>query len=129
MSKPKIIVVDDSRSIHQRLRTPLENAGFEVISADNGQSGLDALNAHPDAKVALCDIHMPILNGLELLEAVQGRVQDGSLTVLMLTAERAPKMILKARQLGAKGWLRKPFDPAKVVATLRHLQDTADKTP
>jgi two-component system chemotaxis response regulator CheY len=115
-----IIVIDDSQAAREQLSEVLSAAGFELIMAVDGKAGLDTIFAHPDAALAICDLHMPGLSGLEVLERLK---KDGTsqVPVLMLTTEARRDLLDKARALGAKGWMVKPFKPPMLLAAVRKL--------
>jgi two-component system, chemotaxis family, chemotaxis protein CheY len=102
----KILIIDDSATIRSKVREALLATGHEILEAGDGVEGLERLRAG-DVALALCDINMPRLNGLEVLAELQ---KSGSPTrVVMLTTELSPSMMQRARACGAKGWIVKPF--------------------
>lgn len=117
----KILVVDDSASVRQQVSIALMEAGFEVLEAVNGVDGLEKITRNGDLAVVLCDINMPGMNGLDLLDRVRSGGQYAGLPILMLTTEGHPALILRAKQAGAKGWIMKPFKTDLLVATVRRL--------
>ncbi|MFZ5893044.1 MAG: response regulator [Myxococcota bacterium] len=115
----KVIVIDDSQTVRQQVRLTLSQAGFEVVEAVDGKDGLAVIQKTKDAAVAICDVNMPHMNGLEMLEAL---AQTGSkLPVLMLTTEGQPQLIERAKKVGAKGWIVKPFKADLLVAAVKKL--------
>jgi two-component system chemotaxis response regulator CheY len=116
----KIIVIDDSQTLRNQLDEVLSAAGFEVIKAEDGQEGAKAVHTHPEAALAICDLHMPKLSGLELLELLH---KEGTSTVpfLMLTTQARSDLLGQARALGAKGWMVKPFKPRMLLAAVKKL--------
>ena len=119
-----IMVVDDSALIRMQVRRALTAAGFDVVDAKDGQHAFDALSGGQHVHVMVCDVNMPRMNGIELLEEI---AQSDILrpVVLMLTTEGQPEMIQRARSLGAKGWIVKPFKADMLVATVRRLTAAA----
>lgn len=117
---PSILVIDDSESVRLQVSDALTASNFHVILAPHGAAGLDALASHPHISLIFCDIHMPVMGGLDFLEHLASSPHK-HIPTLMLTAERAPQMILQARKLGAKGWLKKPFDLDLIISTARKL--------
>jgi len=115
-----IIVIEDSQAAREQLSEVLSAAGFLLIMAVDGREGLETVRAHPEAVLAICDLHMPGLSGLEVLEHLQ---KEGTSTVpiLMLTTEARRDLLDKARALGAKGWMVKPFKPPMLLAAVRKL--------
>jgi len=116
----KVLSIDDSASIRALVKDTLEEAGFEVETAVDGADGLEkAESARFD--VLLVDVNMPKLNGIELVEKVR-RLPDYKFTpVLMLTTEVDAEKKKKAKAAGATGWLVKPFDPPKLIATVQKV--------
>lgn len=122
MSK-KIIVIDDSETVRQQVSLVLREAGFEVLEAEDGWQGATVIRENPDACLAICDVNMPKLNGIEMLEFL--KVQQSAMPVLMLTTEGRADLIERARTCGAKGWMVKPFKPTMLLATVKKLAGAA----
>ena len=117
----KVMVVDDSAPVRQQVGLALKEAGFDVVEAVDGRDGVDKLAADPGIKMVICDVNMPKMNGLELLEKVRADARFATLPVLMLTTEGQPELIAKAKSLGARGWMVKPFKPEQLVAAAKKL--------
>lgn len=117
----KILVVDDSATVRQQVRAALADTGFEIVEAADGIEGLDAIAARQDLAAVVCDVNMPRLGGLQLLETLSAQGKVPGLPVVMLTTEGQPALMQRAKAAGARGWLVKPFKPATLVATLRKL--------
>jgi len=115
-----IIVIDDSDTVREQLAIVLVGAGYEVIEARDGMAGATAIRNNPTAALAICDVNMPRLGGVDMLELLDG-TSAGAMPVLMLTTEGRPDMIERARAFGAKGWMVKPFKPTMLLATVRKL--------
>jgi two-component system chemotaxis response regulator CheY len=115
----KILVIDDSETVRQHVRHTLVAAGYEVVQASDGADGLDKIKRHPDLSLALCDINMPRMSGLEMLEQVH---RDGTkLPIVMLTTEGQPLLIRRAKQAGAKGWIVKPVRPELLLSAINKI--------
>lgn len=112
----KVMIVDDSMMVRKQVGVALGTAGFTVVEAIDGVDALDKLAAHGDILLVVCDINMPRMNGLEFLENVRG-----NLPVMMLTTEGQPELVQRAKALGAKGWVLKPFKADLLVAAARKL--------
>ncbi|MBP8302464.1 MAG: response regulator [Planctomycetes bacterium] len=117
----RVLVVDDSQSIRQHVGATLVAAGFEVVEAVDGVDALERLTAGLDVALVLCDVNMPRLNGLELLDKLQAQGLLARVPVVMLTTEGQPTMMQRAKQAGAKGWIVKPFKPPLLVAAVQKL--------
>lgn len=120
MSK-RILVVDDSQSIRQHVRTTLAGGGFEILEAVDGLDALQQLKARNDIDVVICDVNMPRLDGLGLLDELKAAGVMERLQVLMLTTEGQPAMMQRAKAAGAKGWIVKPFKPPLLLATIQKI--------
>ncbi len=106
--KRRILVVDDTPLIREHLRVFLELDGFEVETAENGQSALVALRDRL-FHLTITDLRMPDMNGLELLAAV--RSERLPLGVLVLTGHGDTKVALDAMKAGADDFVTKPYEP------------------
>jgi two-component system chemotaxis response regulator CheY len=118
----KILVIDDSETIRQQVKQALAATGCEIIEAVDGIDGLDKLRTIADVELALCDVNMPRMNGLDMLAEVQRT--GPKIPILMLTTEGQPSLIRRARESGAKGWIVKPFKPELLVAAVTKLIDS-----
>ena len=117
----KILVIDDSETIRQQVKHALAATGYEVVEAVDGVDGLEKLRAIADLDMALCDVNMPRMNGLEMIAEVQRT--GPKIPILMLTTEGQPSLIKRAREAGAKGWIVKPFKAELLVAAVTKLID------
>jgi len=64
---------------------------------------------------------MPVMNGLEMVEKVKGKPENKSLPIVMLTTEAQPSLVKRAKEVGAIGWIVKPFKPSALVQTVEYL--------
>jgi len=117
----KIIVIDDSQTIRKQVSIVLSEAGYEVIEADDGLEGVKAIRANPGASLAICDVNMPNLGGLEMLDSLRTGSAAVDFPVVMLTTEGRPDLIERAKSSGAKGWIVKPFKPNMLLAVVKKI--------
>ena len=117
----KILVVDDSPSVRQQVGLALRQAGFQVIEAADGAEGVTAIDADPTICMVICDVNMPRMNGLEMIEKVKGQAKNANLPIMMLTSEGQQSLIERAKKAGAKGWVVKPFKAELLVAAVKKL--------
>jgi two-component system, chemotaxis family, chemotaxis protein CheY len=117
----KILIVDDSMMVRQQVSRALVGAGFTVIQAVDGQDALEKLTGNPETQLVVCDVNMPKMSGLEFLESVSKSGQANGIPIVMLTTEGQPDMIQRAKDLGAKGWIVKPFKPELLVAAVKKM--------
>ena len=118
----KILIVDDSATVRQQVRAALINC-FEVVEASDGVEGLEAIVERNDLAAVICDVNMPRMGGLELLQIAGAQGKLVGLPILMLTTEGQPALVKQAKAAGAKGWIVKPFKPELLVAAMRKLAD------
>ena len=121
----RILIADDESDIRSVLRLYMEDAGFEVVEAADGQEALDALAAQ-QVDLCLLDIMMPVLDGYHVLKRIR---ETSDLPVIVISAKgQDPEKIL-GLNLGADDYMVKPFNPleavARVNATLRRARGTA----
>lgn len=106
--KKKILAVDDDPYI-LKIAAAVLGRDYEVLTADNGKDAVALALAHKPA-VMLLDINMPVMDGLEVLEALSAR--RSGMTIIMLTSETDLNLVTRALSLGASEYVTKPFDPA-----------------
>jgi two-component system chemotaxis response regulator CheY len=117
----KILVIDDSATVRQQISAALFGGGFSIVEAGDGADGLVQLERNSDLAMVLCDVNMPRMNGIEMLEALHARSGAPRVPVLMLTTEAAPALVDRAKKAGAKGWIVKPFKPELLLGAVRKL--------
>ena len=118
----KIVIVDDNESMRKVLRALCEGEGHEVIAEFGDGVGLLNYVAEQRPDVVCLDFELPGLNGLELL--VQMDVAVNQVDVVMITASDDPELKGHAADLGAKGFIHKPFEQAQVIDELKEIAQT-----
>jgi two-component system chemotaxis response regulator CheY len=116
-----VLIVDDSRSVRTILRNALGTLprGVQIIEAGDGETAVKLYKQHL-ADLVFMDITMPGLNGLEALAAI--KTFDPAAHVIMLTAESSLDTVVKAKDLGADGFIAKPFEPVRITRlVLEHM--------
>jgi len=114
-----ILVVDDSLMVRKQVGAALRGLGYGIVEAVDGLDALEKLEGDPNTRLIVCDVNMPRMNGIEFLERLVAR--NSTVPVVMLTTEGQPELIQRAKALGAKGWIIKPFKPEFLVATAKKL--------
>jgi len=104
---PRILVVDDERSMRELLAIVLRREGYEVLLAENGRAAVDLLEREP-VDLLISDIKMPDLSGVDVLRAAKKVDQD--ILGIMITAFASTDTAVEAMRLGACDYLSKPFD-------------------
>jgi DNA-binding response OmpR family regulator len=123
MSETVVLVADDDDDILLLVTTRLKRDGFDVIAARNGEEALAlAQERRPD--IAVLDIGMPKLDGLEVLERIRADETLKGMRVLLLTAKAQESDVRRGYDAGADAYVRKPFSPADLSARVRELLDT-----
>ncbi len=113
--KRKILVVDDEQTVRDFLQRALENAGYDVITAVNGQEALDKISQF-DVSLVLLDILMPRLDGFEVLERIP---QHLNIPVIMLSGIRDETTKIDSLGLGADDFIAKPFSAGELLARIQ----------
>ena len=117
----KVLVIDDERSIREHLEMFLQEKGFEVLSAENGETGIGLIcNEKPD--ILILDIRLPGMDGLEVLR----RIKKGNHTVsvIMITAFHDMETTIQAMRLGAYDYVRKPLDIDELETVIDRAVDS-----
>ncbi len=116
----RILTIDDSKTMRDMLMLTLVDAGFDVIQAVDGKDGIDMLERE-NVDVVITDINMPRMDGYEVVRQLRLRPEHKTTPILVLTTESEAEKKNIARAAGATGWLVKPFDPERLIATVRKV--------
>ena len=116
----QVLIVDDSKVICEDVKNHVEAAGLTVCLAMDGNQGFKALRRDSQIRIILCDVNLPGLDGLTLIEKVRAAGND-QVKVLMLTTETDENMKKRARAMGVSGWIVKPFDATTTVGVIKSL--------
>jgi two-component system chemotaxis response regulator CheY len=111
-----ILIVDDSAMMRKIVLRALTLAGLQfqtVLEAGDGHEALDLLRENT-VELIMCDINMPVMNGLELLKAMREQNLAAGVPVVMVTTESSAEHVRAAVAVGASGYIRKPFTPDHV---------------
>lgn len=115
-----VLAVDDSASMRGLVSHVLEQAGFEVILAEDGVDALDVA-AEKSVDLVLTDVHMPNLDGIGLIKKLRELPHYQYVPMLVLTTESATAKKMEGKAAGATGWIVKPFDPDQLVTTIHKV--------
>lgn len=126
MSKPKIAVVDDEPEMLRAIRRLLTSRGYCVEEYERGVDFLAALGSQP-FECLLLDLHMPELDGFEVLRDLASR--SNRMPIVVLSALDAPDTAERVRALGAVAYLRKPVDRETLLSAIRSAIDPAHACP
>ena len=117
---PRILIIDDEKSIRHTLKEILEFEGYTVDQAEDGPTGLDLL-IQQKYDVVLCDIKMPRMDGLEVLSRAQGIAPDAAF--IMVSAHGNIETAVEATKKGAYDFVTKPPDLNRLLVTVRNALD------
>ena len=118
MGKPRVVIVEDEPHIVLSLEILLQRAGYETVTATDGEESLVLIRRlRPD--VVLLDIMLPTRNGYEVCQAIKSDPELRSIPVIMLSAKGQEVEILKGLELGASAYIAKPFGNAEVLEAIR----------
>jgi two-component system, chemotaxis family, chemotaxis protein CheY len=115
--KARILVIDDDPFFRSLLRVHLSQAGYAVQVAEDAVEGGKAL-LHPEFDLVLCDIDMPYLTGLELVSLLRATEETASIPVVFASSHMDTKTLMEAEELGAAGYLIKPFQSEQLLETV-----------
>lgn len=116
----KILIVDDASLIRNVTQKAAQEAGYDTVLAKDGQEGLTLLE-QGGIDLIFSDVNMPIMGGLEMVEAIRSNDKFKFIPIVMLTTESKPELKKKAQDLGVKAWLLKPFNKEKFLLVLSKL--------
>lgn len=119
MSK-KILIIDDSTVMRMTVSSILKEAGYEVIEAENGQAALDKA-AMTTVDLMICDVNMPVMDGLTFVSSVKEMPQYRFAPIIMLTTVTGQSDMEEGKAAGVKAWMVKPFDKAKLLGAVSKL--------
>lgn len=118
-NKPSLLVIDDNNDIRQYLRTLLQD-DFYVFEASDGKEGLEvALKEVPD--LVICDVMMPVMNGLEFTEQLKTQTITSHIPVIMLTAKNLDEHRAEGYEHGADSYITKPFHSKVLLSRIENL--------
>jgi two-component system, chemotaxis family, chemotaxis protein CheY len=116
MNKVRALIVDDSSVMRKIVERSLRQAGVDlqqVVEASNGAEALGVLQQQ-EVDLILCDINMPVMDGLEFVKQLHGSGQVKKAPVVMITTEGSESHVVQALSCGARGYIRKPFTADQV---------------
>jgi two-component system chemotaxis response regulator CheY len=118
-----VLIVDDSAAIRKILQRMLRQAGLDlgvILEAGDGIEALEKLSSH-SVGLILSDINMPNMDGIQLLSILKSSAKFKHVPVIMITTEGGEAKVMEAVQLGASGYVRKPFTADQIKEKLLGL--------
>jgi putative two-component system response regulator len=120
-NSPSIVVAEDDTATRALLRAVLERAGYRVRNVDNGADALAEIRREPP-DVALLDIGMPEMDGLEVTRTLRAAAETALLPIILVTARGRLEDKVAGLDAGASDFITKPFEPAELLARVRSNQ-------
>lgn len=125
LTEARILVVDDQEANVRLLERILQRAGYANVATTTDPRQVLAMYGELDPDLIVLDLHMPHMDGFEVMEELGRRVPDGSyLPILVLTADATPQARQRALSMGARDFLTKPFDHDEALLRIRNLLET-----
>ncbi len=116
----KVLIIDDERAIRRALKEILEYENCQVLEAENGKEGLEMIRSN-SLDVIFCDIKMPLLDGMELLEQIQK--EGNEVPIVMISGHGSLETAVQAIKNGAFDFIEKPLDLNRILVILRNVKD------
>lgn len=117
-----ILVVDDTRSMRKMVAAVLQNAGYSVEEAGDGDEALEKAKTRV-FDLVVTDHNMPRMDGVTLVRMLRGLADYDDVAIIVLSTETGADLKAKGREAGATGWMAKPFDPDKMLSIVRQFID------
>lgn len=115
----RILSVDDSAATRHFIKKAIDVLGFEFLEANDGQQGLEVLRReNGNIDLILLDRHMPVMDGMEMLDVIKADDMFKDIPVTMVTVELERDEIQKAIARGAKNYLIKPFSQENLIGKI-----------
>lgn len=115
-----VLTVDDSPSVRRMIAMTLEEAGYRVIEAVDGNDGLAKATSTP-VDAIITDQNMPGLDGLGFIRALRQTPSGKGVPIVVLSTDSQDDLKAQAREAGALGWMVKPFTQDKLLAVIRKV--------
>ncbi len=120
MQDKTILFVDDSASIRALVKMILEEDGYNVLMSEDGQDAMRFFDGRT-IDLVITDLHMPRMNGIELIKGVRKINGYRFVPILFLTTETNSELKHEAKAAGATGWITKPFDKNKFLQVIKKV--------
>jgi len=120
IDKPVIVVADDDRDICDLIKLQLSRHGFQVFVADNGQSAIELVVEHKPA-IALLDIMMPKLSGLEVARQIRDNPTLSTVNIMLISARSSGRIEADLDDLNISDYINKPFSPQELVQRINNI--------
>lgn len=120
MGKGKILIIEDDRDIVEMVEYNLKEQGYDVISALNGEDGINLANRERPSLVIL-DLMLPLVDGFEVCKILKHKEQTARIPVIILSAKTQETDKIVGLELGADDYVTKPFSPRELIARVKAI--------
>ena len=118
MAKESVLVIEDEKNILELVKYNLEEAGYRVLTANRGDSGLD-LARREKLSLVILDLMLPGIDGIEVCKILKQNYKTASIPIIMLTAKGQEADKIVGLELGADDYMTKPFSPRELIARVK----------
>ncbi|MFH1062229.1 MAG: response regulator [Candidatus Omnitrophota bacterium] len=118
--KKRILIIDDEPDILRVVMFRLRKAGYEVLTAADGQAGWQMAKSELPNFILL-DIRLPLMDGFEVCKKLKDDPQTAAIPVIFLSASSAEDLSSKSKEYNAEGFMRKPFEPDELLRTIEKM--------
>ncbi len=115
-----ILLVDDSKTIINTVSLVL-SSNYNILTAYDGTDALKYINYNADIDLVITDYHMPEMNGIELIKIIRSIQKYKKIPILILTTNTQAEKKRMAKNVGATGWITKPFSSIKLKSVIKKL--------
>ena len=115
----KVLVLEDEDNIRSFVVLNLNRAGYDTLEATTGEEALEILKEHPETRIALLDVNLPVIDGFEVCRRI--RATNSKMGIIMLTARTLEMDKVTGLMTGADDYVTKPFSPAELTARVDAL--------
>jgi len=116
----RVMVVEDSPAVAEMIKDSLGEAGYEVLTVENGFEALRDLDEF-DPDLIVTDIMMPKVDGLELCEAIQNRIETRDIPFILLSSRFDEDTVTRGKAIGARYFVAKPFEMDTLVSYVKKV--------
>ena len=117
----KIIVIDDAQPTRAKMRMFLEEAGHTVLEGTDGEDGLCVLRNNKDISLILCDVNMPVMDGITFAFALKEEEDLKDIPLVMCTTENFESVRDDIKELGIRAWMTKPISKNLLALALQKI--------
>ncbi|NWL77523.1 DNA-binding response regulator [Pseudomonas taiwanensis] len=118
-----LLVVDDDEAIVIELQEFLESCGYHCVGYSSSLEALRRFHEDPDIGIVLCDLHMPELDGIALVQEMERLSSSRAFEAIIFTGQAEPRDVIEAMRAGVADYYQKPIDPEHVLRAVRRLEE------